>query len=196
MNVYHMSETLRLGDELIPDHQHYINLAQPFTQALERNEDCFYSMVLCGKYLRSVLGRSGLREWSNFAKWSVEGAFEYIRKTEFPDLPSRLHCNYFYDSLPCCKLLFDYDWGEASPEEQAAIHLFEVDLQDEHPLRLDMRLYDEAYDAMSECQDVQTVLDSARRYFAGEHSADPVWELLSQRPAKAVRDLTAYLKDE
>ena len=193
MNVYHMSETLRLGGQLVPDHQHCANLAQPFTQALERSVDCFYSMVLTGKYLRAVLGRSGLRAWSNYVKWSVEGAFEYIRKTQFPHLPSRLQCNYFYDSLPCCKLLFDYDWGEASEEERAAVRLFEVDLQDENPLRLDMRLYDEAYEAMDGRQDVHAVLDCARRYFAGEQSADPVWELLSSRPAKAVKDITAYL---
>ena len=59
-----------------------------------------------------------------------------------------------------------------------------------------MRIFDEAYDAMEERQDVQTVLNCARRYFAGSQSEKPVWEILSDRPAKAVRDLTAYLKNE
>lgn len=194
MTVYHMSQTLALGDALVPDHQRCAALARPFTQALERSADCVYSSVLTGKYLYAVLSRSGLREWSNYAKWSVEGAFEYVRLTRFPDVPSRLACNYFYEDLPSCKLLFQYDWGEAAPEEREAVHLFEVELEDAHPARLDMRLYDEAYDAMEERQDVETVLDCARRYFAGEHSGRPVWELLSDRPAKAVKDMTAYLK--
>lgn len=194
MKVYHMSQTLALGDALIPDYQRCAALAQPFVQALERSVDCFCSMVLTGKYLYAVLGRSGLREWSNYAKWSVEGAFEYVRSTRFPDVPSRLGCNYFYEDLPSCKLLFQYDWGEASQEEREAVRLFEVELEDDCPLRLDMKLYDQAYDAMEGRQDVEAVLGCAGRYFAGEHSGRPVWELLSAKPARAVRDMTAYLK--
>lgn len=195
MKVYHMSQTLRLGDALVPDHQRCAALARPFTQALERSVDCFYSTVLTGKYLYAVLSRSGLREWSNYAKWSVEGAFEYVRSTRFPDAPSRLGCNYFYQDLPSCKLLFQYDWGEASREEREAVRLFEVELEDAHPARLDMKLYDQAYDSMEERQDVQAVLDCAGRYFAGEGSGEPVWELLSVKPARAVQDLTAYLSE-
>lgn len=196
MNVYHMSDTLHLGDELNPDYKKLTDLAQPFVQALEQSADCFYAMVLNGKYLRAVLGKFKLWEWSDYNKWSVEGAFEYIRKTEFPDCCSRIRCNYFYDNLPSCKLLFDYDWGQASEEERAAVHLYEIELRDEDPQKRDMRIFDEAYDAMEERQDVQTVLNCARRYFADSQSEKPVWEILSDRPAKAVRDLTAYLKNE
>ena len=45
MIVYHMSETLRLGDRLEPDHQRTEALCRPFIQALERSEDCFAAMV-------------------------------------------------------------------------------------------------------------------------------------------------------
>lgn len=196
MKVYHMSNTLRLGDEMTLDHGRYAELAQPFVQALERSEDCFCAMVLNGKYLQAVMSRSGLREFSDYGKWSVEGAFEYVRQTEFPDSCSRLKCNYFYDGLPNCKRLFEEDWGQEPEEEQARIHLYEIDLRDERPQKRDMRIFDEAYDAMCEREDVQTVLNCARRYFAGEPSARPVWELLSDQPAKAVKDITAYLRDE
>ncbi|MCI8915389.1 MAG: hypothetical protein HFF26_01790 [Oscillospiraceae bacterium] len=191
-----MSGTLKLGDALTPDHQRCAALARPFIQGLERSADCFYAMVLNGRYLQAVLGRSGLREWSDYAKWSVEGAFEHVRRTEFPDCYSRLSCNYFYDNLPSCKALFDYDWGEASEEERAAIHLYEVELEDEHPQRRDMRIYDQAYDAMCQGQDVDAVLACARRYFAGESSPSPVWELLSEKPAQAVKDITDYLTNQ
>lgn len=194
MIVYHMSDTLKLGDELKTDYKRTMDLALPFVQALEQSVDCFYAMVLNGKYLRAVLGKFRLWEWSDYIKWSVEGAFEYIRKTEFPNSCSRITCNYFYDNLENCKILYDYDWGQASEEERAGIHLFEVELADDHPQMLDMRIYDEAYSAMEEQEDVAFVLDCARRYFRGEQSENPVWEIMSDRPAKAVKNISDYLR--
>ncbi len=194
MIVYHMSETLQLGGILQADYQDKMELVQPFVQALERGTDCFYAMVLSAKYVRAVMRKSGMREWSNHAKWSVEGAFEYIRKTEFPQCCSRINCNYFYDSLPYCKRLFDYDWGDEPKEVRDAIHLFEVELKDESPWRFDMHLFDEAYDVMEGGENILKVLDCARSYFAGESSMEPVWELMSDKPAKAVRDITGYLR--
>ena len=193
MIVYHMSDTLKLGDELKTDYKHTMDLALPFVQALEQSVDCFYAMVLNGKYLRAVLGKFRLWEWSDYIKWSVEGAFEYIRKTEFPDSCSRIKCNYFYNSLENCRILYDYDWGQASEEERSGIHLFEVELADNHPQMLDMRIYDEAYNAMEEREDVAFVLDCARRYFRGEQSASPVWEILSDKSATAIKDVTKHL---
>lgn len=194
MKLYHISATLQLGAEMSPDYQRCTELSQPFVQALEQGVDCFYAMVLNAKYLRAVLGKFKLREWSDYVKWSVEGAFEYIRRTEFPQCCSRLKCNYFYGDLESCKLLYAYDWGEASEEEQAEIRLYEVAVEDEHPQILDMRIYDEAYAAMEEREDVPFVLACARRYFAGEQTAHPLWEILSDKPAKAVADITDRLR--
>ena len=194
MKLYHMSDTLKLGDAMSLDHKRTAALATPFVQALEQSEDCFYAMVLNGKYLRAVLGKFRLWEWSDYVKWSVEGAFEYIRKTEFPEAISRIRCNYFYDNLNDCKILFEYDWGSASEEERAGIHLFEVELEAEQTDRRDMRVFDEAYDAMEQREDVAAVLSCARRYFAGAQTAAPVWELLSESPARAVKDITDVLK--
>lgn len=194
MKLYHMSQTLKLGDTLKPNYDKSAALCQPFVQALERSEDCFYAMVLNGKYLYALLGKYHLREWSNYAKWATEGAFEFIRRTEYPDICSRLNCNYFYDNLEDSKKLFDYDWGTASEEERASVRLFEIDVCDEAPSRYDMNLYDEAYSAMSERQDVETVLRCSRMYFAGEHTSVPVWEILSDKPAVASKDLSELLK--
>ena len=126
----------------------------------------------------------------------MEGTFEHIRKTEFPDCVSRMKCNYFYDNLEARKILYDYDWGQASEEEQAGIHLYEMELDADTVEKRDMRVYDEAYDAMDECEDVKTVLACARRYFAGEQTANPVWEIMSDKPARAVKDITTYLRGE
>ena len=196
MIVYHMSETLKLGDSLEPDHQRTEALCRPFIQALERSEDCFAAMVLNGKYLCAVLDKSGLREWADYAKWATEAAFEFVRAREFPERVSRLHCCYYYDSLENAKKLFNYDWGWASDEERAHVHLYEIKLEDAEPDRRDMCLYDSAYDAMAQRQDVDFVLTNARRYYAGERSAEPVWELLSAAPAQAVRDISRELRAE
>lgn len=194
MTLYHMSQTLQLGDALIPDYQKNMALVQPFIQALEQSVDCFYGMLLNGKYLYAVLSKFKLREWSDYAKWATEAAFEFVRKTEFPDSCSRMKSNYFYDDLSSCKKLYAYDWGGESEEEQQKVHLFEVDVEDAAPQRRDMTLYDEAYNAMSETQDVSFVLACARRYFAGEQTAEPVWEIMSSKPAKAVKDITNSIR--
>lgn len=194
MKLYHMSQTLQLGDTMTPDYQKNMALVQPFIQALEQNADCFYGMVLNGKYLYAVLGKFKLWEWSDYAKWATEGAFEFVRKTEFPESYSRMRSNYFYDDLPNCKKLYEYDWGCESEEEQQKVHLFEIEVDDPTPQQRDMNIYDEAYNAMSEKQDVQLVLACARRYFAGEHTAEPVWEIISDKPAKAVRDISDCLR--
>lgn len=194
MKLYHMSQTLELGAQLIPDYEKCKPLAEPFTQALERSVDCFYGMVLNGKYLHAVLGKFKLREWSDYAKWATEGAFEFIRKTEFPDSYGRMKCSYFYNDLPNCKKLYEYDWGCESEEEQRKVHLFQMEVEDAAPQRRDMSIFNEAYNAMSEAQDVRFVLDSARRYFSGEQTAEPIWEILSDKPARAVKDISEYLR--
>ncbi|MGN1016027.1 MAG: hypothetical protein ACI4PL_03435 [Faecousia sp.] len=194
MILYHMSDTLKLGDEMTPDYKKTGSLAQPFIQALEKSEDCFYAMVLGGKYLRAVLGKFKLWEWSDYVKWSVEGVFEFVRKNEFPHCVSRIKCSYFYDNLQSCKILYEYDWGQASEEERSQIHLFEMELDASAVEKRDMRIFDEAYEAMDDREDVRTVLACARRYFAGGQTSEPVWELLSDKPARAVKDITDYLR--
>lgn len=196
MKVYHISQTLKPGDILTPDYQRCMALAQPFIQALERSEDCFYSMLLGTKYLYAVLDKLQLREWSDYVKWSVEGVFEFIRRREFSGCCSRLKCNYFYENLADSKRLYEYDWGDESEEEQSKVHLFEIELDDAVLQIRDMNIYDEAYNAMSEEQDVQTVLNCARRYFAGKQTENPVWEILSDKRARVVADVTVYLKTD
>ena len=193
MTLYHMSQTLRLGDELKPGNQGFSDLAEPYIQGLERGPDCFYAMLLNGKYLFAVMNRSGLREWADYAKWATEGLFEWVRRRAFPEAVSRLNCVYYYADLADSRRLYEEDWGEESPEEREMVRLYEIEVSDEAPQRRDMSLYDEAYDAI-ERQDLDAALAAAARYFRGEASEHPVWEILSDQPARAVRDLTHLLR--
>ena len=95
MIVYHYSQTLKEGDRLEPGHVDYMDLCEPFIKALERSRDCFIGMLLSGKYMFAVLNRLDRRCWADYAKWATEGLFEFVRKTEFPQCVSRLHCSYF-----------------------------------------------------------------------------------------------------
>ena len=194
MKLYHMSQTLQLGDTIVADFQKCMPLVQPFVQALERSEDCFYGMVLNGKYLYAMLDKFKLWEWADYAKWATEGAFEFIRQTEFPDSNSRMGSTYLFDNLPDIQRHFQEDWGNENEEEQEKVHLFEIEAEETCLQRRDMNIYNEAYDAMSETQNIPLVLDCARRYFSGQKSATPAWEILSAGPAKAVADITEQLR--
>lgn len=103
---------------------------------------------------------------------------------------------FFYDDLNNCKKLYEYDRGCESEEEQQKVHLFEVDVEDTVPQRRDMNIYDEVYNTMSETQDVQMVLACARRYFAGEQTTESIWEIMSDKSAKAVKDISNYVRNE
>lgn len=196
MSYYHMSETIKLGTELISDYKNQAELSNPFTEALMHSKDCFLGMVLNGEYLRAVLGKFGLKDmWSHYLKWSTEGAFEYIRRTEFPESYSRMTSNYFYDNLEDIKRLYEVDWGGADIEERQKIRLFEMELDDSCPQKRDMLLFDDAFDAMAENKDVDRVLEYARRYFSGQCTQTPVWEIMSDKPARAIQDITYYIHD-
>lgn len=85
MILYHISDTLGLGEQLVQDYKKNMELVTPFVQALEKSEDCFYAMVLNAKLLKSVLGKFGLRDMqTNYVKWGTEGIFEFVRKQKFP----------------------------------------------------------------------------------------------------------------
>ncbi|MBQ7875204.1 MAG: hypothetical protein IJ306_08635 [Oscillospiraceae bacterium] len=194
MILYHISDTLKLGETMAQDYKNNFELVVPFVQALEKSEDCFFGMLLNAKFLKSVLGKFGLRDMqTNYVKWATEGIFEYIRKTEFPESYSRLLSNYFYDNLSDIKRLYEVDWNMKEKPERFDFHVYEIDLDDEHPQKRDMLLFDEAFDAMWDNDDFQTAVCCARKYFSGEKTIEPVWEIMSDKTAKAVKDLTACL---
>ena len=196
MKVYHMSDTLCLGAELSLNYKKYWELSEPFVQALERSEDCFYGAYFAAKFMSESLDRFGMADMqTDYIKWGAEAVFESVRRREFPQRCCRLKCNYFFDELSACRELFKIDWGKASEEERAKIRLFEIELSAETADRLDMRLFDEAYDDLWETDDIAHTAVLARRYFLGGSTAHPIWELVSDRKAVAVRDLSEYLKE-
>lgn len=195
MKVYHMSDTLRLGMKLTPDFKRYWDLTQPFVQALERGEDCFYGMLFAVKFMGESLDRFGMSDMqTDYVKWATEGVFEYVRKREYPQCCCRLKSHYFFDDISACRELFKIDWGRAPKEERAGIRLFEIELSDSNVHRHDMRLFDRAYDDLCETDNIANVIECARRYFSGGHTEHPIWEIVSDQNAVAVCDVTEKLR--
>lgn len=196
MIVYHYSQILKEGDRLEPGHLDFTDLCEPFIKALEHSRDCFFSMLLNGKYMFAVLDRSNLRYWADYAKWATEGLFEFVRKTEFPQCVSRLHCSYFCTDIDDAVRMFNEDWGEEDEEEAEKVHLFEVEVPENSLEMRDIAVYDAAYDALNDDQDVDAAIELARKYFSGGHGDEPNWEYLSAGDAEAVKDISQFLHEQ
>ena len=150
MILYHMSESLEEGKELIPDYMKNASLVEPFVKALNTSVEMFQILMLNAEYFGSVLAKYELSGMpTHEIKWGTEGIFEYIRRKEFPDQIGRVKCNYFYPDLKRCSELYYEDWGEASEEERAKIRLYEVEAAGRTAV-YDMRLFDEAFDILYE----------------------------------------------
>ena len=182
MLVYHMSQTLQLGDVLKAGYKRNKNRCNEFVEALEQSKSHLQAMVSSANLQNE--------EWREYVKWCVEGIFEFVRKTEFPSLPSRLACIYVFDNLDYFKPLYEAGWAQESEEERAKIRFFEIDLAEDRPIRCDMLAFDEAYDIMLETKDIDAIFDCARRYFSGQHGAEPIWEIMSDKLAIVVKDIT------
>ena len=196
MKLYHISDTLKLGETMKQDYKNNFELVSPFVQALEKSEDCFYGMLLNAKLMKSILGKFGLRVMqTNYVKWATEGIFEFVRKTEFPESYSRLLSNYFYDNLADIKHLFEVDWNMKEKPERFDFHVYGIEVEDDSPQKRDMLLFDEAFDVMWNSDDYHTAFDCARKYFSGESTSEPVWEIMSDKTAIAVEDLSFCLDE-
>ena len=195
MILYHISDTLQLGQKMKLDYKQNMELVTPFVQALNRSEDCFYALLLNAKLIKSVLKKFGMQDMqTNYVKWATEGIFEFIRRQKYPQGYSRMTSNYFYDNLSDITRLYLEDWNMKEKPERFNFHVYEVEVADDAPQKRDMLLFDKAFDAMWDHDDIHTAMDCARAYFAGEHSETPVWEILSDKPAETVKDISDVLQ--
>ncbi|MBQ9458507.1 MAG: hypothetical protein IJU66_01070 [Oscillospiraceae bacterium] len=192
MILYHMSDTVKVGDSLVPDHKGNRFLAEPFVKALHTGTGQFLTLLLNAEYFGAVLAKYGLSGMpTHEIKWATEGIFEFVRRKEFPEQCGRLQSNYFYPDRKLCRELYEEDWGGASEEERAKIKLFEVEVEG-RLTSYDMRLFDAAFDHLydhSAAEDVEHCKELARKYFRGEKGDTPVMEILGDGKAVAVREL-------
>lgn len=188
MILYHMSETLKLGDELKPDYLNKSTNCKPYISAMENGIDSLKIMI-------ETKCKEQQEEWNDIVKWCVEGIFEYIRKTEFQHIPSRMKSNYYFDNLDDFAVLYQAGWAQEPEEERNKLHLYEIEMQPNHIYKFDMSVFDDAYDIMHDFKDVESVIIYARKYFNGIGTEKPIWEIMNDCKAKATKDISYYLKN-
>ena len=87
MILYHYSvDSYQDGGELINDFKKTFRFAEPFLLAIEKGENCFWSVYFAAMAYSRELCALGLRKHENYVKDAVEGIFEWIRRRQFPDL--------------------------------------------------------------------------------------------------------------
>lgn len=185
--LYHFGLNLKVGDILIPDYHKKSRLVLPYVQALNKGRDVFENMLIQGRYLKEVMCRSGLREWSDYCKWAAEGLFEYIRQQKFPDRYSRIKSNYFFDTAEKCRTLYKADYIDAG--DFGGEELFEAEVQDISPQYFDMNIYDKAYKAIENEESIETLNGIAEKYWNFETTTFPNFEILSDKKAVITKKL-------
>jgi hypothetical protein len=73
--------------------------------------------------------------------------------------------------------------------------LFEVEVEEGSLERRDISVFDAAYEAISENQDIDTAIEYARQYFSGMNNDSPSWEFLSAGKAVSVKDISSLLRE-
>lgn len=188
MKLYHISTSpLKKGIKLSAGYKKIEPLVEPFLMALDKGPGAFETLLLQARYLRAVLRRSGLREWSDYAKWATEAAFEHVRRKKFNRCYSRLGSLFYYADMKDSRRLYEKDY--LLPGDAAGVGVFEIEVQDERPQSFDMSIYDAAYKAMGKNHDLKLIRDCAREYYGGARTAAPVMEILSDKPATVIRKI-------
>ncbi len=192
MNLYHYSLSYNGDKTLQNDYNKHFSLAEPMLLALRKSIDKLDNLVLSLLYLCRVYENCNPGEKSylfNYEKNEVEAIFEYIRETEFPhNSVSRLNCVYYFRSVESAMKALYEDWivcGDATKEE---VKLLEVEVLDGLVMDYDQYWYNCAYDCMKE-QNIEKVMEYARRYFSGTMSDSPTTETLCSSENHVLREI-------
>lgn len=99
MKLYHYSvDSYKGAKHLTNDYKNNYQFAEPFILALRESRETFNAVFFATMYMSREVKELGLRKYENYLKCAVEGIFEYVRETEFPNETSRLRCVYYCES--------------------------------------------------------------------------------------------------
>ena len=75
--------------------------------------------------------------------------------------------------------------------------IFEVELRDDNPALFDMNWFDEAFEVIYELESldqIDTAIEYARNYFGGKQSENYRFEIVSNKEAVIINDITEKLE--
>lgn len=99
MKLYHYSvDSYKGAGRLTNDYKNNYRFAEPYILALQQSGETFLAVFYATMYMSREIQSLGLRKYENYQKDTVEGIFEYVRETEFPNDPSRLRCVFYCES--------------------------------------------------------------------------------------------------
>ena len=183
MKYYHVSSYLQPGDRLTKntknnyDYCCYVSVCDVST--FEKYLECYKSLCLSGVHQKT--GRTA-------AKWACEAIFEHIRKSEYPNKPSRIWGVYLCDKLDDARGFLN---SYRKPRKQndgtfVYAHIFEIELEASQVQAFDMEKYSMADNKLQNTPDNIEAFDyavcMAREYWSGmntdccnvEHITDDV----------------------
>jgi hypothetical protein len=102
---------------------------------------------------------------------AMEIAFEFIRKTYFPKLPSRFESVFAFETIEECK-----NFQEKYPYKEAENNIFKF-ISDHKGYKFDMYWLKFSNDYMG-------LIGNAFSYWSGEASDNPSWEIIVKLPVK------------
>lgn len=169
MTYYHVSSYLREGDYLTRktknnfDYCCYASICDVSTY--EKFIECYQQ--LCLSNVQQNTGRTA-------AKWICEAVFEYVRKNEFSDKPSRIWGFYLSSTTAEARTFLQKErqpWIDASGNLRTA-HIFEINIPDTQKVHcFNMDFYTEADRKLHldklDRSTYNFILSKAREYWKG-----------------------------
>ena len=179
MKLYHYSvDSYQGAKHLTNDYKDNYQFAEPYILALRESREVFKAVFFATMYMSREVKALGLRKYENYQKDAVEGIFEYVRETEFPEDTSRLRCIYYCESVQEALAYAEDDCFSDGLFTKDQVVLLEVEVEDSSIRRYDQSYYNLALEAIKEGK-VDTVFTYARQYFSCQRSDNPLIEVVA-----------------
>ena len=189
MKLYHYSVDSYQGAKyLTNDYKNNYRFAEPYILALRESREVFKAVFFATMYMSREVKALGLRKYENYQKDAVEGIFEYVRETEFPNDTSRLRCVYYCESE---QEALDYAQDDCFSNglfTKEQVVLLEVEVEESRIRRYDQSFYNLASEAI-ERNDIDSAFVYARQYFSCQRSNNPLIELVADGDNKVLRSI-------
>ena len=189
MKLYHYSVDSYKGEgNLTNDYKNSYQFAEPYILALRQSRETINAVFFATMYMSREVKALGLRKYENYQKDAVEGIFENLRETEFPNVPSRLRCVYYCESE---QEALDYARDDCLSDglfTKEQVVLLEVEVEESRIRRYDQSFYNLASEAIEQ-NDIDSVFSYARQYFSCQRSNDPLIEVVADGDNKVLRSV-------
>ena len=187
MKLYHYSvDSYKGAERLTNDYKDNYRFAEPYILALRDSVDVFKAVLYATMYMSREVRALGLRKYENYRKDAVEGIFEYVRETRFPDRTSRLRCVYCCESIEEALAYARDDCFADGLFTKDQVVLLELEVDGSRIRRYDQTFFNLALKAI-EKDEIDAVFSYAEQYYSCARSGDPLIEVVSDGENRVLR---------